>query len=105
MTKKKYEIRSLKTSDVFKMSKILKKMSIKIAVEKGMTQEQVGFEIMNQVVSNLHLAEKEVSDFLGDLVGISGNEFSELSIDETFEIISQFKDLDGVANFLKLANK
>lgn len=105
MTEQKYKIRKLKTSDVFKMSKILKKMNLKVAVEKGMSQEQVGFEIMNQVVSNLHLAEKEVSDFLGDLVGMSGDEFSELSIDETFEIISQFKELDGVANFLKLANK
>lgn len=103
--KKKYEVRQLKTSDVFKMSKILKKINLNISVEKGMTQEQVGFAILNQVVSNLHLAEKEVSEFLGDMVGISGKEFEELPIDQSLDIINQFKNLDGIESFLKLANK
>ena len=106
MTKEKtYTLRELKTGDIFKMSKVLKKMDIKIEVKKGMSQGQVGFEIINQIFSNLHMAEKEVADFMGDLVGITGNEFQELSLEDSMSIISQFKDLDGVESFLKLANK
>lgn len=106
MTKEKtYTLRELKTGDIFSMSKILKKMDIKVEVQKGMTQEQVGFEIIKQVFSNLHMAEKEVADLLGDMVGITGREFQELSLNESMEIISQFKELDGIESFLKLANK
>lgn len=106
MTKEKtYTLRELKTGDIFSMSKILKKMDIKVEVQKGMTQEQVGFEIIKQVFSNLHMAEKEVADLLGDMVGITGREFQELSLSESMEIISQFKELDGIESFLKLANK
>lgn len=105
MSKETYELRNLKTSDIFKMSKILKKMDINIEIKEGMSQNQVGFEMINEIFSNLHLAEKEVSEFMGDLVGISGKEFDELPINVTAGIISQFKDLDGVESFLKLANK
>lgn len=105
MSKETYELRNLKTSDIFKMSKVLKKMDINIEIKEGMSQNQVGFEIINEIFSNLHLAEKEVAEFMGDLIGISGKEFEELPIDVTMEVMAQFKDLDGVESFLKLANK
>lgn len=104
---KKYTVRQLKTSDLFKMSKILKKMNLKMNVQPKKEGEQLNmiFDLLNEFISNIHLAENEVNQFMGDLVGISGEEFGELHIDDTMDIFSQFKDLDGVANFLKLANK
>jgi hypothetical protein len=99
-----HTMRSLKTSDIFKMSKILKKMNLKID-PKGKTQEQLGAEFVIAAAENLHLAEKEVNEFLGDLIGLKGEEFADLPIFEAVDIIKQFKAQPGVANFLSQAGQ
>lgn len=95
-------MRSLKTNDVFKMSRILKKMDLKPNTE-GKTQEQLGAELILSALENLHLAQDEVNDFLGDLIGITGPEFGELPIEESFKIISEFKNIPGLEGFFKQA--
>ena len=97
-------MRELKTKDVFKMSKILKKISLKLETNEK-TQEQMGAELIIMIGENLHLAEKEVNDFMGDLVGITGEEFAELRIEETLEYVKQFKSMPGITNFFKLAGQ
>ena len=100
-------MRELKTSDIFKMSKILKKMGIKVVAEtsegKDKSQNQMGAELVVTVLENIHLAEFEVNEFLGDLSGMTGDEFSKLSISEALKIIKEFKDLPGVSDFLQKA--
>jgi hypothetical protein len=86
------------------MSKILKKMNLKFDV-KGKTQEQFGVEMFQSVAENLYLAQEEVNDFLGGLVGMSGEAFGELDIDESQEIRKQFKEIPQLANFFKLAGQ
>lgn len=103
-----YNMRPLKTTDVFRMSKILKKLDVKtneIEITKEMTEIQVGISIILKGLENLYLAEKEVSDFLADLVGITTEQFSELPIEDTLQIITLFKDQKGIASFLKSAGK
>lgn len=103
-----YKMRTLKTSDIFKMSKILKKLEVKtndIKLEEGMTTEQVGVTIILKAVENLHMAEDEVNDFISGLVGITAEEFGELPIEDTLSIISQFKEQKGIASFLQLAGR
>lgn len=100
-----YEMRALKTSDIFKMSKILKKVNIKLETGKDTTQEEMGLQMIQKVLENIHLAEDEVSSFLGDLVGVEGKAFNELPIEDTLQIISLFKEQKGISNFLKLAGK
>jgi hypothetical protein len=112
-----YSVRSLKTGDIFKMSKIIKKLGLKVEttykevneegkeVVKTKTQEQIGTEVLMSVAENLHLAEEEVSDFLGGLAGLSGRQFSELPIDLTVQIMKQFKTLPGVSSFLQQAGQ
>lgn len=103
---KKYTVRQLKTSDIFKMSKILKKINLKMQIStKEGEQVNMIFDLINGFLSNIHLAEKEVNEFMGELVGISGDDFANLPIADSIDIISQFKELDGVTDFLKLANK
>lgn len=97
-------MRELKTMDVFKMSKILKKIDLTIDADDK-TQEQLGAEIMLQIGENLHLVEKEVNEFLASLIGIPAKEFSELPIAKTLEYFEEFKNLDGIASFFKLAGK
>jgi len=116
--KKSMLVRELKTSDIFKMSKILKKMKLKInanaekikdengeeiIIEK--TQKQVGAEFILSIFENLHLAETEVNNFFADMVGIAPEEFAELHIDKTLQVINEFKGISGLSNFLKQANQ
>ena len=100
-------MRGLITSDIFRMSKILKKMGIKVAAEtdegKEKSQNQMGAELIVTVLENIHLAEFEVNEFLGDLSGMTGDEFSKLSISDAFKIIKEFKELPGVSDFLQQA--
>ena len=103
-----YTMRTLQTSDIFKMSKILKKLDVKtndISVGKDTTQEQVGIELIKKALENLHLAEEEVNTFLADLVGLTPEKFSTLPLEDTFEIISLFKEQKGISSFLNLAAK
>lgn len=99
------EMRSLKTSDIFKMSKILQKMNIKFEVSPDMTQEQMGVQFIQSILENLHKAEDEVNAFMADLVGMSPKEFAELPITELMQVFEMFKQQKGVNTFLSLAGK
>lgn len=109
----KYEMRALKTKDIFPMSKILKKLDVKITLDlnkfKGKSQEQAGQEFMlgllKTALENLYQAENEINSFLAELVGMNTDEFSELPIEDTLEIITLFKNQKGLSNFLELAGK
>ena len=98
-------MRELKTKDMFKMSKILKKMDLKIDATVGKTQQQVGAELILSVFENLHLAENEVNEFLADMVDMKVEEFTELPFQKTMEIIKEFKNIAGLSSFLKRANQ
>ncbi|ALY08072.1 hypothetical protein BhaS171_00016 [Bacillus phage vB_BhaS-171] len=100
-----YKMRSLKTSDIFKMSKILKKMDLKLDVNDKTTQMEMGVHLIQKLGENLHLAEDEVNAFLSEMVGITPEQFAELPIEDTFEIIKLFKEQKGLSNFLSLAGK
>ena len=97
-------MRELKTKDVFKMSKILKKMNLKLDTE-GKTQQQLGAELVLLITENLFMAEKEINDFMGDLVGVTGEEFAELPIMQTIKHFEEFKNIPGIDNFFKLAGQ
>lgn len=100
---KEYTMRPLKNPDIFKMSRILKKLKIKVEVNDKTTQQQMGVQMIQQVAENLHLAEDEVNAFLADLVGIDVKEFAELPIEDTIKIIGLFKEQKGLASFLSSA--
>jgi|SRR5699024_7998441 len=101
----KFKMRNLKTGDIYKMSKILKKMDITFEVKEGISQEQMGVQMIQKVAENLHLAEKEVNGFLAELIGITADEFSELPIGTVLDVFNQFKNQKDIGAFLKLAGK
>lgn len=101
----KYTMRRLKTGDIYKMSKILKKMNIKFDVDAKTTQEQMGIQMIQKIVENLYLAEKEVNGFLAELVDIKAEDFNELPLGDIVEIFSLFKGQDDISAFLKLAGQ
>ena len=99
------DFRELKGNDVFTASRIIKKMNLEIEVKAGDTQEQVGARLVLSVFENLHLAQKEVNDFLGSMIGISGKTFGELPLSEYLAYLQKFKEIEGLANFLEQARK
>lgn len=102
-------LRGLKTSDIFTMSKILKKMNLKVdlvdAEGKAKNQQQIGADFILSIFENIHTAEKEINDFLANLSGMTPQEFSELPIEKTIEIFDEFKKLPGLSNFFRLASR
>lgn len=98
-------LRELKTKDIFKMSKILKKMNLKINADDGKTQKQVGAEFILSVFENLHLADVEINEFLADMANLTVKEFEELPFTKMMEIIKEFKTIAGLSSFLQEANQ
>lgn len=95
-------LRELKTRDIFTMSRILKKLDIKIDA-KGKTQEELGANLIKGIIENLYNAEEEINDFLANLAGMEKIEFENLEIDKTMDIIKEFKELKGIKSFLSRA--
>lgn len=101
----KYKIRKLKTVDVFRASKILKKLEVKMSVKDGMSSTELGAMLIQQILENAHMAETEINAFMGDLIGITPEEFSELPIEETLSIFASFKEMEGISGFLQSVQK
>lgn len=97
-------MRELKTSDIFKMSKILKKLDMKINVENK-TAEELGGEMILQLGENMHLVENEVNEFMASMVGCTSKEFSDLPILKMLEYAEEFKKMPGIADFFKSAGR
>lgn len=93
-------MRQLITNDVFTVSRILKKLDVlkDINVE---SDEKIALTIISKIVENSHMAQAEINSFLGDLAGMTGEEFGKLPIKDSFAIIQQFKELDGIGDFFK----
>lgn len=102
-------MRQLTTNDVFKMSRILKRLNLSVSdiqVADGENSDQQLFlSLAVKIAENVHLAQNEANDFLGDLCGMSGEEFGNLPLTETIEKVKEFKGLDGISNFFKYAGQ
>ncbi len=101
------KIRNLKGKDIFAVSKLFKKLDIDLNTKNAdgtdKTQMEVGAEVIQTFISNLHLVEEDANEFLGSLVNMTGEQFGELDIDFYFEVIEQFKDaVMGTDFFTKL---
>ena len=110
-----YKVRELKTKDIYKMSKILKKLKLKVEttsnvmdeegkeVTRVKSQVQLAAELILNLFENLGDAEKEANLFISDLVGLTVEEFEELPIIESVKIIKQVREMEGIKDFLKQA--
>lgn len=98
-------MRELGFADVFTVSRILKKMNIRAEFQTAMSAQQVGIVLMQQVLESLGDAEKEVTAFLADLKGLKEAEIKKLSLDETFDLIEEFKELPQLKSFFARVSK
>jgi len=96
-------MRQLTTNDVFKMSRILKKININL--DSNGTDEEVGIKLLMQIAENAYLAQNEINEFLGSLNGMTGEEFGNLPIKESLAVMNEFKKLDGIVDFFSLVGQ
>jgi len=96
-------MRKLVGNDLFKLSKILKKidLDVKNIEVDGKNQQQIGIEIFKNLLENAHMAQEEINEFLGSLVGCSGKEFGEKSIIEYLSVINEIKSVPEIESFFK----
>lgn len=97
-------MRNLELRDVFTLSRILKKMQLKIDT-KGFSAEELGNNLLFQFIENIGEAEKEVTEFLADLKGIDVERLRSSSIEEVFAMIDEFKELPGLNTFFTQVGK
>ena len=96
-------MRQLQTNDIFSMSRILKKLDLKF--EDSETDEELVLDLIKKVAENAYMAQTEINNFLGELSGMTGEEFGKLPIKESLAIIKEFKQLDGINDFFKSAGQ
>lgn len=101
----KPNLRKLNGFDLFKVSKIIKKMNLlEMDIDiKNKSKEEIGMQMIKLIVENMDVAQTEIADFLGGLVGMKPEEFLNQDIDVIFETIAEVKNIPGVENFFQRA--
>ena len=102
-------MRQLTTNDVFKMSRILKRLNLSVSeiqiADGENSDQQLFLSLAAKIAENIHMAQNEVNDFLGGLCEMSGEEFGDLPLVESIEKVKEFKNLEGISAFFKYAGQ
>lgn len=111
------KIRKLKGKDLFKFTKILRKLGVKDEIKgvisgfnakgkkKNEILEQLGTDVIFTIIERLDLAETEISEFMGELLGMKAEEWLDLELEEMMESFRLLLTEDGFASFFKQAAK
>lgn len=111
------EIRKLKTRDIFKLSKIVKKIGLGEVIknkkdqfkqdqkniseeQKNIQNENFGIELIMYVVENIYLAENELIELIAELGNCKIEEVEELSIKEIKDIVIKIVKTEDFKSFL-----
>lgn len=82
-----------------KLSAIIDKLDLKITDPKA-SQEQIGADLMMQIISKAHKAEKEIYAFVAEAKGITPQEAEKVDL---VQFIKEIAADAGVVNFFKSA--
>lgn len=84
-----------------KLSAIIDKLDLKITDPKA-SQEQIGADLIMQIISKAHKAEKEIYAFVAEAKGITPQEAEKIDL---IQFIKEIASDAGVVNFFKSAVK
>lgn len=84
-----------------KLSAIIDKLNLKITDPKA-SQEQIGADLMIQIVSKAYKAEKEIYNFISEFKGIPVKEAGDVDL---IEFIKELGQVNGLGDFFKSAVK
>ncbi|WP_242291382.1 hypothetical protein [Bacillus cereus group sp. BfR-BA-01356] len=96
-----YVVRGIKTRDIPRLSRIVKKMDIKPDFKMldelknlGLQQKALGINLFIEVFAGLGEAEEEVYQLLADLSSIDVDVIKDLDLSELYDIVMEFKNVD-----------
>jgi hypothetical protein len=111
-------MRSLKTSDLFSLTRIIKKMNIKDEIkglitdvsslsdaDKANALQKVQMELVLLFIENIGNAEKEIYKLLADMNDCTAKDIENQSPLKTIEMIQAISNDEELVNFLKVALK
>lgn len=97
------QIRELRTKDTFALARILRKLDLKqlmgMFTRKDGDAEQVGLELVGLLVEKLDVLEADLCAFLGDLCGVTADEFANLPIGDLKDVLLQLAKSPEVVSF------
>ena len=88
----------LKTKHIIMLSRLVSKMELFIDF-KGKTQEEIGGDITLDIIRNIHKADAELYEILGDILGYNPEKVADMEIKELIDIIRAV--INEVVNFIK----
>lgn len=108
-----YQIRKLKTKDVFSFVRILKKLKAKdempklnISQDKDTNYLEVyGTKLIYFLIDNLDSIENDVYEFVGDIVGMTPEAFSNLDLTEIVNILDAIVKNNNISAFSNAVSK
>jgi hypothetical protein len=111
-------IRKLKTSDLFSLSRILKKMNIKDDIkglaknvtglskeQKKKAEQEMEIDLAMLFFENITNAEQEIYKFFGDISGKKPEEIADQPPKDTLNMIKELINQEGIGSFLSAASK
>jgi predicted transcriptional regulator len=111
-------MRNHKTSDIFSLSRIVKKMDIKkqiaevakdvtdySAEDKTKAETTMQASLVLIFVENIGSAEKEIYNFLADVTDSTAKEIEDMGIPALMALINDLLAQDGIGGFLSSALK
>jgi len=111
-------MRKLKTSDLFSLSRILKKMNIKDEIkvlakditgatseEKKKAEQDMEIELAMLFVENIGAAEKEIYKFFADLTGKTAADIENMDLNDFMNLVQELFNQEGFESFLSTASK
>lgn len=114
---KQFTMRNLSLGDVFVVSRILKKLDLKVDFQEmaaifknsgdnaSFTNQALGMELFYKVLNNLGDAEQDFYEFLGGLYSVDKSVFKDLDFDEMEGLIEDIKNQKNLGKFLKSAGQ
>ena len=111
-------MRNLRTSDLFSLSKIIKKMNIKEDIkalvknitnlnteERKNVEKAMQIDLVMLFVENISTAEKEVYKLFADISSKSPKEIEEMGVSEFIELVQDLFNQEDIGDFLSMALK
>ena len=98
---KEYVVRGIKTKDIPRLSRIVKKMDIKPDFKMldelkniGLQQKALGINLFIEIFAGLGEAEEDVYKLLSDLSSIDVETIKDLDLDDLYEVVMEIKKVD-----------
>lgn len=99
-------MRNLGFQDVFKVSRIIKKMNLKPDdLQSINSQEAMGAAVIFKILENTGDAEEEITELIASLQGVSVDTVKDYDIEKTVEVFIEIANQPGIAGFLSTVGK